>query len=148
MVFEKDFFLPFNSFTLSFLFLIMLLNARRDISDFLNLFKIWLFIFIFLYYQLCWFFIAVCGLPPVVVPGPLIAVASLVLNPGVCGTWASVVSAHRLSCSVACGISQTGESNLCPLPWQMDSLTTVSQEEPWLLDFIVCFFKNKILNLE
>ena len=148
MVFEEDFFLPFSSFTLSFLFLIMLLNARGDISDFLNLFKIWLFIFIFLYFQLCWFFIAGCGLPPVVVHGPLIAVASLVLNPGVYGMWASVVSAHRLSCSVAYGISQTRESNLWPLLLQMDSLTTVPQEEPWLLDFIVCFFKNKILNLE
>ena len=145
MVFEKDFFLPFSSFRLCFLFLIMLLNTRGDVSDFLDLFKIYLFIFIFLYFRLCWFFIPGCGPPPVVVlHGPLIAVASLVLKPGLYGAWASVVSVHRLSCSVACRISQTRESNLCPLLWQMDSLTTVPQEEPWLLDFIVCFFKNKI----
>ena len=43
-----------------------------------------------------------------------------------CGAWAlgaraSVVVAHGLSCSVACGILPDQGSNLCPLHWQADS---------------------------
>ena len=45
-----------------------------------------------------------------------------------CGVWAqqlwlavSVVVAHRLSCSVACGIFLDQGSNPCPLHWQVDS---------------------------
>ena len=34
----------------------------------------------------------------------------------------SVVVTHGLSCSVACGIFPDQGSNLCPLPWQADSL--------------------------
>ena len=37
------------------------------------------------------------------------------------GTWASVVVAHRLSYSEACGIFLDQGSNLCPLHWQADS---------------------------
>ena len=42
----------------------------------------------------------------------------------VCGpwsTWASIVVAHGLSCSTACGIFPDPRSNLCPLHWQADS---------------------------
>ena len=42
-----------------------------------------------------------------------------------CGSWAlergSVVVAHGLSCSAACGIFPDQGSNLCPLHWQADS---------------------------
>ena len=43
-----------------------------------------------------------------------------------CGAWAlgtqaSVVVAHGLSCSAACGIFPDQGSNLCPLHWQADS---------------------------
>ena len=43
-----------------------------------------------------------------------------------CGAWAlgaqaSVVVAHGLSCSMACGIFPDQGSNLCPLHWQVDS---------------------------
>ena len=38
-----------------------------------------------------------------------------------CGTWASVVVVHGLSCSAACGIFLDQGSNLCPLHWQADS---------------------------
>ena len=45
-----------------------------------------------------------------------------------CGAWAqqlwsagSVVVAHRLSCSTACGIFPGQGSNPCPLHWQADS---------------------------
>ena len=37
------------------------------------------------------------------------------------GTWASVVVAHGLSCSAACGIFPDQGSNPCPLHWQEDS---------------------------
>ena len=37
------------------------------------------------------------------------------------GTWASVVVAHGLSCSAACGIFLDRGSNPCPLHWQVDS---------------------------
>ena len=40
---------------------------------------------------------------------------------GALGTWASVVVAHGLSCSVACGIFPDQGSNPCPLHWQVDS---------------------------
>ena len=43
-----------------------------------------------------------------------------------CGAWAlgaraSVVVAHRLSCSMACGIFPDKGLNPCPLRWQADS---------------------------
>ena len=38
-----------------------------------------------------------------------------------CGTWASVVVAHGLSCSAVCGIFLDQGSNPCPLHWQADS---------------------------
>lgn len=139
---EKDFFLPFSSFTLSFLFLIMLLSAHGDASDFLDLFKIiYLFFYLFIISFSSTMLVLHCWvwLPQLWCIGSFIAAASLVLKPGLYGAWGSVVSVHRLGCSGACGISQTRESNLCPLLSQMDLLTTLPQEEPWLLDFIVYF---------
>ena len=49
----------------------------------------------------------------------LSAVASLVVEHRLQGTWASVAAAHRLSCLTACGILPDQESNLCSL--QADS---------------------------
>ena len=46
----------------------------------------------------------------------------------------SVVVAHRLSCSVACGILPDQGSNPCPLPWQADSQPLHHQGSPQ-----VCF---------
>ena len=85
---------------------------------------------------LCWVFIAAWGPSPVVasgvyslvaMPGLLTAVISLVVEhgPQACrlpqlqntGPWVlgqSVVVAHRLSCSVACGIFLDQGSNPCP----------------------------------
>ena len=37
------------------------------------------------------------------------------------GTWVSVVVAHGLSCSSACGICLNQGSNLCPLHWQVEA---------------------------
>ena len=103
---------------------------------------------LFIYLWLCWVFVAVRGLSLVagsgllfvVVHGLLIAVASLVAEHGLqaCGLWqlwhtgsvvvarglqsaGSMVAAHGLSCSAACGIFPDQGSNPCPLHWQVDS---------------------------
>ena len=52
------------------------------------------------------------------VHGAPTAVASLVVE---LRLQASVVLAHRLSCSEACGVFLDQRSNLCPLHWQADS---------------------------
>ena len=56
----------------------------------------------------------------VVVGGLLIAVASLAAELGLQST-GSVVVAHRLSYSTACGIFLDQGSNPSPLHWQVDS---------------------------
>ena len=43
----------------------------------------------------------------------------------------TVVVAHRLSCSAACGIFPDQGSNPCLLHWQMDSLPLSHQGSPW-----------------
>ena len=52
----------------------------------------------------------------------LMELASLVVEQGPKSTWPSVVVAHWLSCSVACGISPDQGSNPPPLHWWVDSL--------------------------
>ena len=57
--------------------------------------------------------VALCGLPTVV--------ASPAAEHGLQGAQASVVVAHRLSCSTACKIFLDQGSSPCPLHWQVDS---------------------------
>ena len=64
----------------------------------------------------------------------LIAVASHSWRTG-SGTWASVVMAHGLGCSVARGIFPDQGSNLCPLHQQADSLPLSFREAPNILLF-------------
>ena len=50
-----------------------------------------------------------------------------------CGSWAlecSVVSAHRLNCSTACGIFPDQWSNPCPLHWQANPQPLDHQGSP------------------
>ena len=61
------------------------------------------------------------GLLFVAVHGVLIAVASLCCGARALGARASVVVAHGLTCSAACGIFPDQGSNPCPLHWQADS---------------------------
>ena len=102
----------------------------------------------FIYFCLCWVFVAARGLSvlaasrgySVAVLGLLIAVASLLVEHGLqvhglqqlwhagsevvargLQSASSVVAAHSLSCSTACGIFLDQGSNLCPLRWQADS---------------------------
>ena len=82
---------------------------------------IFFFILVFIYFGLCWGFVAVCRLSLAAVCGLLIAVASLVLEHKLSGGWASVVVAHGLSHPAACGIFPDQGSNLGPWHWQTDS---------------------------
>ena len=70
------------------------------------------------------------GLLFIVVRGLFIAVASLVCIAWALGAWASVIVAHGLSCSAACGIFPDQGSNLCPLHWQVDSQPLRHQGSP------------------
>ena len=87
-------------------------------------------LFYLFYFWLRWVFVAVHGLFSsygergllfVTVPGLLIVVVSLVAEHGALDTRPSVVVAHGLNCSVACGIFPDQGSNPCPLHWQTDS---------------------------
>ena len=89
-----------------------------------------LFIYLFnlFYFWLHWVFVAACrlfsgcceqGLLFVVVHRLLIVMASLVGSMGSRCT-GSVVVAHRLSCSAACGIVPNQGWNPCLLHWQAD----------------------------
>ena len=91
-----------------------------------NLFLLLLLLFI--YFWLCWFFVSVRGLSPVVASGDhsssrctgLSLSRPLFAEHGSrCA--GSVVVAHGLSCSAACGIFPDQGSNPCPLHWQADS---------------------------
>ena len=98
--------------------------------------KINLFI-LFIYFWLCWVFIVVHGLSLVAVSrgysllqcvGFSLQWLLLLRSTGSrhagfssCGTQASVVVAHGLSCSVACGIFPDQGLNPRPLHWQADS---------------------------
>ena len=55
--------------------------------------------------------------------------ASVVAIPGLSST-GSIVVAHRLSCSMECGIFLDQGSNLCLLHWQADSLPLSHQGSP------------------
>ena len=55
--------------------------------------------------------------------------ASVVAIPGLSST-GSIVVAHRLSCSMECGIFLDQGSNLCLLHWQVDSLPLDHQGSP------------------
>ena len=65
---------------------------------------------------------ALCGL--------LVALASLVAEPGLWGTRASVPVVHRHSCSTAGGICLGQGQNPCLLHWEMDSLPLSHQGSP------------------
>ena len=84
---------------------------------------------------LCWVFVAAHGLSLIAVSGRCSSLrcADFLL------WWLlwlqSKVVAHRLSCSLACGIFLKQGSNPCPLYWQVDSYTVNHQGSP-------CTFKS------
>ena len=99
---------------------------------FYTLFNLPFFFFLinlFIYLWLCWVFVSVRGLSLVAASGghsssrcaglslsrPLLLQSTGSRHAG------SVVVAHGLSCSTACGIFPDQGSNPCPLHWQADS---------------------------
>ena len=95
------------------------------------------FIYLFTYLWLCWVFVSVRGLPLVAVSGGhsssrcagLSLSRSLLLRSTGSRRAGSVVVAHGLSCSAACGIFPQG-SNPCSLHWQADSQPLRHQGSP------------------
>ena len=104
---------------------------------FFLIFLNYLFIYLF-YFWLCWVFVSVRGLSPVVASGG----HSSSRCAGLSLSWplflrstgsrraGSVIVAHGPSCSAACGILPDQGSNPCPLHWQADSPPLRHQGSP------------------
>ena len=98
----------------------------------------YLFIYLVLFYWLCWIFISVRGLSLVAASGGHSSSRCVGLSP----SWplllwstgsrraGSVIVAHGPSCSAACGIFPNQGSNPCPLHWQADSQPLCHQGSP------------------
>ena len=101
------------------------------------------FLIIFIYFWLCWVFVSVRGLSPVVASGGhsssqwagLSLSRPLLLRSTGSRRAGSVVVAHGPSCSAACGIFPDQGPNPCPLHWQADSQPLRHQGSPlhWFL---------------
>ena len=95
-------------------------------------------IYLFIYFWLCWVFVSVRGLSLVAASGGqsssrcagLSPSRPLLLRSTGSRRAGSVVVAHGLSCSTACGIFPDQGSNPCPLHWQADSQPLRHQGSP------------------
>ena len=113
-------------------------------SNSLSFFLKFNFIYLFIYLWLCWVFVSVRGLSPVVASGGhsssrcagLSLSRPLLLRSTGSRRAGSVVVAHGPSCSAACGIFPDQGSNPCPLHWQADSQPLRHQGSPNSLSFI------------
>ena len=97
---------------------------------------------LFIYFWLCWVFVSVRGLSPVVASGDhsslwcagLSSSRPLLLRSTGSRRAGSAIVAHGPSCSAACGIFPDQGSNLCPLHWQADSQPLRHQGSPkWVI---------------
>ena len=106
------------------------------------------FIYLFIYFWLCWVFVSVWGLSLVAASGGhsssrcagLSLSRPLWLRSTGSRRTGSVVVAHGPSCSAACGIFLDQGSNPCPLHWQADSQPLRHQGSPTSLlwsDFLM-----------
>ena len=97
--------------------------------------------YLFIYLWLCWVFVSVRGLSPVVASGGhsssrctgLSLSWPLLLRTTGSRCAGSVIVAHGPSCSAACGIFPDQGSNPCPLHWQADSQPLHHQGSPCLI---------------
>ena len=111
-------------------------------------------IYLFIYLWLCWVFVSVRGLSPVAASGGhsssrcagLSLSRPLPLQSTGSRCAGSVVVAHGLSCSAACGIFPDQGSNPCPLHWQADAQPLCHQGSP-LQIFLTCRICFMWLNL-
>ena len=112
--------------------------SATTVADILGLFFFFIFIYLFIYLWLCWVFISVRGLSPVVASGGhsssrcagLSLSWPLLLRSTGSRRAGSVIVAHGPSCSVARGILPDQGSNPCPLHWQADSQPLRHQGSP------------------
>ena len=113
-------------------------------------------LFIYFYLWLCWVFVSVRGLSLVVASGGhsssrctgLSLSRPLPLRSTGSRRAGSVIVAHGLSCSAACGIFPDQGSNLCPLHWQADSQPLHHQGSPsCIFLYHFCFLEYGRLSL-
>ena len=112
-------------------------------------FLTYLFFYLLFYFWLCWVFVSVRGLSPVVASGGhsssrcagLPLSRPLLLQSTGSRRAGSAVVAHGPSCSAARGILPDQGSNPCPLHWQADSQPLHHQGSPDL------FFEERIIYL-
>ena len=96
------------------------------------------FIYLFIYFWLCWVFVSVRGLSPFAASGGhsslrcagLSLSRPLLLRSTGSRRTGSVIVAHGLSRSAQCGILPDQGSNPCPLHWQADSQPLRHQGRP------------------
>ena len=127
-----------------------IINTRISFF-FLNLFS-------FIYLWLCWVFISVRGLSPVVASGGhsssrcagLSVSWPLLLRSTGSRCAGSVIVAHGPSCSAARGILPDQGSNPCPLHWQADSQPLRHQGSPYVRISLCSypFFDFKVDSIE
>ena len=107
----------------------LLVGFLNDLAILENFLFVSFFLINFFFFWLCWVFIAARGLFLVAASGDYSSFCCagfslqwflLLWSMGSRHT-GSVVVAHQLSCSAACGIFPDQGSNLCPLHWQADS---------------------------
>ena len=102
---------------------------------------LFIYLFIYYYFWLCWVFVSVRGLSLVAASGGhsssrcagLSLSRPLLLRSTGSRRAVSVVVAHGPSCSAACGILTDQGSNPCPLHWQADSQPLRHQGSPKLI---------------
>ena len=108
-------------------------NSPMKLALFIFFFKILLLFILFMYFWLRWVFVAVRGLSLVAMSRGYSSLRYVGFSLRALGARASgvvarrlwsagsVIVAHGLSCSAACGIFADQGSNPCPLHWQADS---------------------------
>ena len=122
--------------------------------DFECCFFFLIFIYLFIYFWLCWVFVSVRGLSPVAASGghpssrcagPSPSWPPLLRSTG-SRRAGSVVVAHRPSRSAACGILPDQGSNPRPLHWQADSQPLHHRGSPlsvfWVLCWCLCVYRE------
>ena len=121
-----------------------------NVSFFFLIFK---FIYLFIYFWLCWVFVSVRGLSPVAASGGhsssrcagLSLSRPLLLRSTGSRRAGSVIVAHGPNRSAACGIFPDQGSNPCPLHWQADSQPLRHQGSPQM--YLLSYFLMISLHL-
>ena len=115
----------------------------------------YLFIYLFIYFWLCWVFVSVQGLSLVVASGGhsssrcagLSLSWPLLLRSTGSRRAGSAIVAHGPSRSAACGIFPDQGSNPCPLHWQADSQPLRHQGSPQLFFSYIAIKFNCLIQI-